>query len=193
MENPIENAAPETVAPESVEAVEKAAATPAPTLDVSTALQDVIAKSLQGALAGTVQQLEDVAKAVERIEAKNTEQTTAVWDALKPINEAITATKDMVSPLVEKVSTLETVAEQVKQLGERMTAIENQPVDGKAILRGQTVEKSLGVGSDEPQQVDEATRLEKMIDETTNPLVKTQLREQLAYLRTKQALFGGRS
>jgi hypothetical protein len=177
-------------APEETTA--KADAPAVPALDVSAALQDVIAKSLQGALAGTISQLDTVAKAVERIETKSTEQSTAVWDALKPLTETVNATKGIVEPLVEKVSALETsVADQVKALGERLSAIEAQPENGGPVLRGQTVNKALGVtgaASDEPQ--DEIGTLTKMIDETHDPLVRTKLRERLAHLETKKALFG---
>jgi prophage DNA circulation protein len=167
----------------------------APAIDVSAALQDVIAKSLQGALAGTFAQLDSVAKAVDRIETKSAEQTTAVWDALKPLSETATATKDMVTPLVEKVAALEGVAESVKQLSERLAAIENQPVDaaGAPILRGQSVSKAIGIdGGQTAEQIDESTTLAKMIDETHDPLVRTKLRERKALIDTRRVLFGNR-
>jgi len=187
MEQTIENApvqpAEETpiAAPEET-ATEKADTPPA--IDVSAALQDVIAKSLQGALAGTFAQLDTVAKAVERIETKSTESNAA-------LTESIDATKKMVEPLVEKVSALEAVAAEVKALGERLQAIESQPESGGPVLRGQSVNKALGVGgnsTEEPQ--DEIGTLQKMIDDTHDPLVRTRLRERLAHLETKKALFG---
>lgn len=197
MEQTIDNATPaqpaeetSTTAAPQVEETAKADATP-PAIDVSAALQDVIAKSLQGALAGTFAQLETVAKAVERIETKSTEQSTAVWDALKPLTESVNATKGIVEPLVEKVSALETVAAEVKALGERLSAIEAQPEAGGPMLRGQTVNKALGVvGAAGEEQQDEISTLSKMIDETHDPLVRTKLRERLAHLETKKALFG---
>jgi hypothetical protein len=189
MENPVDNATP--VADETVD-VSKASGTAQPSIDVSAALQDVIAKSLQGVLAGTVAQLDAVAKAVDRIETKSAEQTTAVWDALKPLSETATATKDMVTPLVEKVAALEGVADSVKQLTERLSALENQPVDpaGAPVLRGQTVSKSIVGDTKGEAPIDEVGTLIKMIDETHDPLVRTKLRERLSLLQTKQALFG---
>jgi len=193
METPVENAPVVESTEPSTDDVTKGASPASPSIDVSAALQEVIAKSLQGALASTVAQMDTVVKAVERIETKNTEQSTAVWDALKPLTETANATKDMVTPLVEKVAALETVAETVKQLADRVSAMENQPIDGNApLLRGQTVNKSIGInGQPAGEQVDEAATLQKMIDETHDPLVRTKLRERLAYIDTKRALFGG--
>lgn len=182
MEETIANTTP---APE--ETTEKADTAPA--VDVSMVLQEVIAKSLTTALAGTVAQLDTVAKAVERIETKATEQNTAVWDALKPITESVETTKSMVEPLVGKVDALEGLSEQVKQLGARLENIENQPQGGGAMLRSTTVNKSLGIDGGAVEEQDEVQVLQKMIGETANPLVKTQLRERLALLETKRALF----
>lgn len=192
METPVENAPVVESTEPSTDDVTKGTSPASPSIDVSAALQEVIAKSLQGALASTVAQMDTVVKAVERIETKNTEQSTAVWDALKPLTETANATKDMVTPLVEKVAALETVAETVKQLADRVSAMENQPIDGNApLLRGQTVNKSIGInGQPASEQVDEAATLQKMIDETHDPLVRTKLRERLAYIDTKRALFG---
>lgn len=161
----------------------------APAVDVTAALQDVIAKSLQGALATTVAQMDTVVKAVERIESKNAEQSTAVWDALKPLTASVDSVKGVVEPLVEKVAALEAMADKVSQLANRLESLENSPVEGGVVLRGQAVTKSLG-GADDVKPASEADTLRKMIDETKNPIVRTQLMEQLAYIETKQALFG---
>ena len=196
MEETIDNAAP---APEASETVEetpvaetaKVDAPAVPQIDVASALQDVIAKSLSAALAGTAAQLDTVVKAVERIETKSSEQSTAVWDALKPLSEAVDATKGMVEPLVEKVQALESIADQVKSLSERIESMENQPVGGNApVLRGSTVNKAIGMTSDAGEPADEAQTLYKMLDETQDPLVRTKLRERLAHIETKRALFG---
>ena len=196
MEETIDNAAP---APEASETVEetpvaetaKVDAPAVPQIDVASALQDVIAKSLSAALAGTAAQLDTVVKAVERIETKSSEQSTAVWDALKPLSEAVDATKGMVEPLVEKVQALESIADQVKSLSERIESMENQPVGGNApVLRGSTVNKAIGMTSDAGEPADEVQTLYKMLDDTQDPLVRTKLRERLAHLETKRALFG---
>ena len=196
MEETIDNAAP---APEASETVEetpvaetaKVDAPAVPQIDVASALQDVIAKSLSAALAGTAAQLDTVVKAVERIETKSSEQSTAVWDALKPLSEAVDATKGMVEPLVEKVQALESIADQVKSLSERIESMENQPVGGNApVLRGSTVNKAIGMTNESGEPADEVQTLYKMLDDTQDPLVRTKLRERLAHLETKRALFG---
>lgn len=180
MELNVDNATP-VATDESVNEqppVEKSESTPvAPTIDVTSALQEVIAKSLGAALAGTVAQLDAVVKTVERIEATSNAQTTA--------------TKEMIAPVLEKVAALESVADSVKQLSERLTALENQPATGNApVLRGQTVNKAMLGGSEDGGKTDEISTLNKMMDETHDPLVRTKLRERLALLETKKALFG---
>ena len=169
MEETIENANPVT----DVDTIEGGnettakAESSAPTIDVSAALQDVIAKSLTAALASQAAQLETVAKAMERIDARASEQ--------------VEATKLIIEPL----------AKEVQSLTERLANLENQPVASNApVLRGQSVSKAIGIdGGGEPAQ-DEVAVLKKMIDDTQNPMVRTQLRERLAHLESRRVLFG---
>jgi hypothetical protein len=84
----------------------------------------------------------------------------------------------MVEPLIEKVN----------ELTERLSAIENTPVGNTPVLRGTAVAKALGGEAAEQgsgRQMSELDTLYKMLDETKDPIVRTKLREQVAFAEAK--------
>ena len=89
---------------------------------------------------------------------------------------------------MEKVSALEPLVEKVDNLAQRIEAIENTPVGNTPVLRGTAVSKALGGESAEQstgRQMSELETLYKMLDETTDPIVRTKLREQVAFAEAK--------
>ncbi len=185
MEQMTENSAPPMESMEGSPAVEKAETTETP---ANTASFDVdsIAKSLSNVIA---QQLVDINKQMEQMHTSAKEQTESLAASVSPLADAIKETKEAIAPLVEKMATLEPLAEKIDALSARMEALENSPADGKTpVLRGTAVNKALGGSAAEQGSGKGANELEtiyKMIDEAKDPIVRTKLREQAAFLESK--------
>lgn len=137
---------------------------------------DALSKSLTSLIST---QLGALNKQIEELQASSKEQSTAIFDTVNPLTEAVNTTKSMVEPLVEKV----------ESLAQRLEALENTPVGNSPVLRGTAVAKALGNEASTtgvPSQVDELGTLYKMIDETDNPIIRRKLREEAALLETKR-------
>ncbi len=182
MEQMTENSAPPMESMEGTPAeVEKSEASAAPTsFDI-----DSIAKSLSNVIA---QQLVGINQQMEQMQTVAKEQNASLFATVNPLTEVLNETKAAIAPLVEKVAALEPLTEKIDALSVRMEALENTPVGQSPVLRGTTVSKTLG-GSAAEQSIakgaDELSTLYKMIDESKDPIVRTKLREQAAYLESK--------
>lgn len=175
MENVTENSAP----PMEAMAGDSAPVTPT-SINV-----DAITKSLTSLIA---EQLGALNKQMEQMETTAKEQHSSIFNTVNPLTEAVNNTKAMVEPLMEKVSALEPLVEKVDNLAQRIEAIENTPVGNTPVLRGTAVSKALGGESAEQstgRQMSELETLYKMLDETTDPIVRTKLREQVAFAEAK--------
>jgi len=107
---------------------------------------------------------------------------------VNPLTEAVNNTKAMVEPLIEKMTALEPLVEKVDSLAQRIEAIENTPVGNTPVLRGTAVSKALGGESAEQgsgRPVGELETLYKMLDEAQDPIVRTKLREQVAFAEAR--------
>ena len=175
MENVTENSAP----PMEAMAGDSAPVTPT-SINV-----DAITKSLTSLIA---EQLGALNKQMEQMETTAKEQHSSIFNTVNPLTEAVNNTKAMVEPLMEKVSALEPLVEKVDNLAQRIEAIENTPVGNTPVLRGTAVSKALGGESAEQstgRQMSELETLYKMLDETSDPIVRTKLREQVAFAEAK--------
>lgn len=146
---------------------------------------DAITKSLSSLIA---EQLTALNKQMEQMETTAKEQHSSIFNTVNPLTEAVNNTKALVEPLIEKVSALEPLVEKVDSLAQRIEAIENTPVGNTPVLRGTAVSKALGGESAEQASGRPANELEtlyKMLDETTNPVVRTKLREEIAFAEAK--------
>jgi hypothetical protein len=185
MEQMTENSAPPMESMEGTPAVEKAETPETPATPASFDV-DSIAKSLSNVIA---QQLVDINKQMEQMHTAAKEQSATITASVSPLTEAINETKAAIAPLVEKMATLEPLAEKIDALSVRMEALENAPADGVApVLRGTAVNKALGGSAAEQTMAKGGNELDtiyKMIDEAKDPIVRTKLREQAAYLESK--------
>lgn len=182
MEQMTENSAPPMESMEGTPAeVEKSEAAAPVSFDV-----DSIAKSLSNVIA---QQLVGINQQMEQMQTVAKEQNASLFATVNPLTEAINETKASIAPLVEKMSALEPLKEKIDALANRMEALENSPVDGNSpVLRGTAVAKTLGGSAAEQTLSKGANELEtiyKMLDEAKDPIVRTKLREQAAYLESK--------
>ena len=122
------------------------------------------------------------------METSAKEQHTSIFDTVNPLTEAVNNTKAMVEPLMEKMTALEPLIEKVDSLSQRIEAIENTPVGNTPVLRGTAVSKALGGESAEQgsgRPVGELETLYKMLDEAQDPIIRTKLREQVAFAEAK--------
>ena len=173
MENLTENSAPP---------MEDMEGTPA---DVASIDVDAITKSLTGFISS---QLSEINKQMESIATSAKEQHTSLFETVNPLTEAVNNTKAMVEPLMEKMNALEPLIDKVDSLSQRIEAIENTPVGNTPVLRGTAVSKALGGESAEQgsgRPVGELETLYKMLDEAQDPIVRTKLREQVAFAEAK--------
>lgn len=165
--NDMEQLTQESAPPiEEMEGTEKA---------ISTIDVDAITKSLTGFISA---QLSEINKQMESMATTAKEQHTSLVDTVNPLTEVVNTTKAMVEPLIEKVN----------ELTERLSAIENTPVGNTPVLRGTAVAKALGGEAAEQgsgRQMSELDTLYKMLDETKDPIVRTKLREQVAFAEAK--------
>ena len=165
--NDMEQLTQESAPPiEEMEGTEKA---------ISTIDVDAITKSLTGFISS---QLSEINKQMESMATTAKEQHTSLVDTVNPLTEVVNTTKAMVEPLIEKVN----------DLTERLAAIENTPVGNTPVLRGTAVAKALGGEAAEQgsgRQMSELDTLYKMLDETKDPIVRTKLREQVAFAEAK--------
>lgn len=186
MEQMTENSAPPMESMEGSPAVEKAETTETPATPASFDV-DSIAKSLSNVIA---QQLVDINKQIEQMNTSAKEQSESLTASVSPLAEAINETKAAIAPLVEKMAALEPLAEKIDALSVRMEALENAPADGVTpVLRGTAVNKALGGSAAEQTMAKGASELDtiyKMLDETKDPMVRTKLREQAAFLESKR-------
>lgn len=153
---------------EDMEGTEKVISTSA--IDV-----DAITKSLTGFISG---QLSEINKQMESMATTAKEQHTSLVETVSPLTEVVNTTKAMVEPLIEKVN----------DLTERLAAIENTPVGNTPVLRGTAVSKALGGEAAEQgggRQASELDTLYKMLDEARDPIIRTKLREQVAFAEAK--------
>lgn len=185
MEQMTENSAPPMESMEGSPAVEKAETTETAATTTSFDI-DSIAKSLSNVIA---QQLVDINKQMEQMHTVAKEQNASLFATVNPLTEAINETKAAIAPLVEKVASLEPLTEKIDALATRMDALENSPAPGNSpVLRGTAVSKALGGSAAELASGKGANELEtiyKMIDEAKDPIVRTKLREQAAFLESK--------
>jgi phage head maturation protease len=182
MEQMTENSAPPMESMEGTPAeVEKSEAAAPASFDV-----DSIAKSLSNVIA---QQLVGINQQMEQMQTVAKEQNASLFATVSPLTEAINETKASIAPLVEKMAALEPLQEKIDALATRMEALENSPADGVSpVLRGTAVAKTLGGSAAEQTLSKGASELEtiyKMLDEAKDPIVRTKLREQAAYLESK--------
>jgi phage head maturation protease len=183
MEQMTENSAPPMESMEGTPAaVEKSEAPAAPaSFDV-----DSIAKSLSNVIA---QQLVGINQQMEQMQTVAKEQNASLFATVNPLTEAINETKASIAPLVEKMAALDPLKEKLDALATRMEALENSPADGVSpVLRGTAVSKTLGGSAAEQTLSKGANELDtiyKMLDEAKDPIVRTKLREQAAYLESK--------
>ena len=182
MEQMTENSAPPMESMEGTPAeVEKSEAAAPASFDV-----DSIAKSLSNVIA---QQLVGINQQMEQMQTVAKEQNASLFATVSPLTEAINETKASIAPLVEKMAALEPLQEKIDALATRMEALENSPADGVSpVLRGTAVSKTLGGSAAEQTLSKGASELEtiyKMLDEAKDPIVRTKLREQAAYLESK--------
>ena len=165
--NDMEQLTQESAPPmENMEGTEKA---------ISTIDVDAITKSLTGFISA---QLSEINKQMESMVTTAKEQHTSLVETVNPLTEVVNTTKAMVEPLIEKVN----------ELTERLVAIENTPVGNTPVLRGTAVSKALGGEAAEQgsgRQMTELDTLYKMLDETKDPMVRTKLREQVAFAEAK--------
>jgi hypothetical protein len=165
--NDMEQLTQESAPPiEEMEGTEKA---------ISTIDVDAITKSLTGFISA---QLSEINKQMESMVTTAKEQHTSLVETVNPLTEVVNTTKAMVEPLIEKVN----------ELTERLSAIENTPVGNTPVLRGTAVAKALGGEAAEQgggRQVSELDTLYKMLDETKDPMIRTKLREQVAFAEAK--------
>ena len=182
MEQMTENSAPPMESMEGTPAEVEKSETAAPvSFDV-----DSIAKSLSNVIA---QQLVGINQQMEQMQTVAKEQNASLFATVNPLTEAINETKASIAPLVEKMSALEPLKDKIDALANRMEALENSPADGVSpVLRGTAVAKTLGGSAAEQTLSKGANELDtiyKMLDEAKDPIVRTKLREQAAYLESK--------